>query len=512
MPGSRHEEVERKYSAAPGTQLPDLTGRGDVAEVRARPPEDLEAVYFDTAGLDLLRHHVTLRRRVGGADEGWHLKEPAGEDTRAETRLPLGRAVHTVPKPLREAVASLTGEHPLLPVARVSTRRVEHELDGPGGTVLAVLCDDDVHAERLLAPRLKQHWREWEVELADAPHGLLDLVESELLGAGARYAEVSSKVARALVAESPHRGPAPRPNDLRASRSSTWEVLAAYLGEHLPVLEAQGAGLHGETVHQLRIAARRLRSALSTYGPLFAPGAVDDLREELRWLGQALGGARDAEVLGGDLDDLLAQEPDRPYTASLRQHVQRDLDASQRLGRQEAVETLASERFRMLLRMLGAAAESPDLTSAASAPARMVLPHLLARDARRVRRAARAARRKPPGTAHDQALHEVRKKAKRLRYAAESASPVLGKRARRLATRAEALQESLGAHQDTVACRAWLEGLAGRSTGDPAVAFGAGRLHARAEQRARSAEEDYEQAWQRLPHQHVGRWVRGRSS
>ncbi len=515
MVGSRHDEVERKYTVMPGTEVPDLTTHDVVSKVRSRPREDLVAVYFDTADLDLLRHQITVRRRVGGSDEGWHLKEPAGRDTRTETRLPLGRTVHTVPEQLREAVAPISGERPLLPVARVSTRRVEYELYGPGGTVLAVLCDDDVHAERLLAPRLKQHWREWEVELAGAPPDLLDRVESELGRAGARPAQVSAKVARALVIESPPRESdpkesAPGTTGRSARRSTTWQVLAAYLEEPLGVLRERDAGVHGEAVHRLRIAARRLRSALSTYESVFAPGSVDDLREELRWLGGALGDARDCEVLRGDLDALLAQEPERPYTARLRARIERDLDASHALGQQQAVETLASERYRMLLRLLEAVTRSPDLAPTASDPARRVLPYLLARDIRRVRRAVRAARRTDPGTAHDQALHEVRKKAKRLRYAGESAIPVLGKRARRLARRTKRLQDSLGAHQDTVACRVWLEDLARRSADDPEVAFGAGRLHARAEQRARAAEEDYEEDWARLPHRHVDRWVRGR--
>ncbi|HSF99166.1 MAG TPA: CHAD domain-containing protein, partial [Ornithinibacter sp.] len=106
------------------------------------------------------------------------------------------------------------------------------------------------------------------------------------------------------------------------------------------------------------------------------------------------------------------------------------------------------------------------------------------------------------------ALHEVRKKAKRLRYGAESATPVLGKRARRLATRAKKVQDALGARQDTVASRAWLEGLAARADGDAAIGFGAGRLHAREEQRAEVAERRFEKEWGRLPSKDVDRWVR----
>ena len=107
----------------------------------------------------------------------------------------------------------------------------------------------------------------------------------------------------------------------------------------------------------------------------------------------------------------------------------------------------------------------------------------------------------------DEALHEVRKKAKRLRYAAESSTPVLGKRGKRLAKRAKAIQDALGAHQDTVASRAWLEGLASRAHGDAAVAFGAGRLHAREEQRADAAERGYDKALRQLPRKNVDRWV-----
>jgi CHAD domain-containing protein len=139
-----------------------------------------------------------------------------------------------------------------------------------------------------------------------------------------------------------------------------------------------------------------------------------------------------------------------------------------------------------------------------------VLPALLARDAKRVRRAAKAAHGCEPGPGRDEALHEVRKKAKRLRYSAEAATPVLGKRAKTLAKRAKSLQDSLGAHQDTVASRAWLEDLAGRADGDVGVAFGAGRLHAREELRAHFAEREYEKALRRLPRKRVANWLRGK--
>ncbi|KRF46316.1 hypothetical protein ASH01_22210 [Terrabacter sp. Soil811] len=92
MSPTRHDEVERKYDVDPTMVLPNLAEAEGVGSVR--PPEEfrLDAVYFDTAGLDLARRGVTLRRRSGGADAGWHLKLPVSGDTRTELQVPLGQA------------------------------------------------------------------------------------------------------------------------------------------------------------------------------------------------------------------------------------------------------------------------------------------------------------------------------------------------------------------------------------------------------------------------------------
>ena len=504
----RAEEVERKYTIGPDTSLPVLTDLDAVAGALPAREVDLAATYFDTEQLDLLRHGRTLRRREGGADEGWHLKEPSGKHSREETRLPLGRAVHTVPARLRRAVEAFTEGRPLVVVAGIATHRTETVLLDDDGTELAVVADDDVRAERLLAPALRQRWREWEVEIVDAPPSLLEDVEAALLPAGARRSEVSSKLARALAEESPGRRRAPRSAELHPDRASARDVMVAYLDQHLAVLEDHDTGLRGETVHRLRIAARRLRSALTTYRPLFEPGAVDAVRDELRWLGRELSDARDSEVLRGHLD-ALAEDADGvgiPTTA-LRQRIDHDLGQEHRRGHQAAKAAVADERFRRLVRSLDGITSAPALRSRATEPGRKVLPALLERDARRLRRAAKAARRTTGRAARDEALHEVRKKAKRLRYAAESATPALGKRAKRLAKRAKAVQDALGAHQDTLASRAWLEALSSRVEDDPALTFGAGRLHSLEEQRAGAAEDDYAKRWRRLQTKHVDRWV-----
>ncbi|MDQ2875042.1 MAG: CYTH domain-containing protein, partial [Actinomycetota bacterium] len=85
-------ETERKYEAEVGAVLPDLAGLPEVASESGLEEIQLEAEYYDTADLRLLGAGITLRRRRGGSDEGWHLKLPAGPDTRQELHLPLGRS------------------------------------------------------------------------------------------------------------------------------------------------------------------------------------------------------------------------------------------------------------------------------------------------------------------------------------------------------------------------------------------------------------------------------------
>src|SRR5665647_2760975 len=107
----------------------------------------LDATYFDTADARLARHHITLRRRTGGDDAGWHLKLPAGQDERTEVRRPLGRATRTVPVALVREVRAIVRDRRLVPIAVLHTVRIERRLlDGDGNT-LATIADDTVREE-----------------------------------------------------------------------------------------------------------------------------------------------------------------------------------------------------------------------------------------------------------------------------------------------------------------------------------------------------------------------------
>jgi hypothetical protein len=82
-------EVENKYAVGPGFVVPDLSGLPGVAAVSSPHTYHLTAIYLDTPGFRLASAHITLRRRTGGTDAGWHLKLPAGT-ARREVHAPLG--------------------------------------------------------------------------------------------------------------------------------------------------------------------------------------------------------------------------------------------------------------------------------------------------------------------------------------------------------------------------------------------------------------------------------------
>ena len=215
-------ETERKYDAAAGFTLPDLAGLDGVAAVTGPQTYRLRAIYFDTADFRLAAAKITLRRRTGGTDAGWHLKLPAGVDSRREVHAPLGRSASSVPARLAGLVAGWSGGQPLRPIARLATTRRLRRLAGRDGEVLAEVADDLVIGS-LPAPaasragaagpagpgmpewREASRWREIEIELVTGPRELLDSAGDLLRRAGAAPSAAVSKLSRLLAsaAEAP---------------------------------------------------------------------------------------------------------------------------------------------------------------------------------------------------------------------------------------------------------------------------------------------------------------------
>src|SRR5262249_35978999 len=145
-------EIEIKYEATEGTTLPDFGDLPHVTGTSRAPDEQLEAEYFDTADHRLIAAGITLRRRRGGHDAGWHLKLPAGAHTRREIAAPLGRPGQPVPEELASLVRVHTRGARLRRVARISTRRERLVLLDSSGQWLAEVASDDVAARAVGDP------------------------------------------------------------------------------------------------------------------------------------------------------------------------------------------------------------------------------------------------------------------------------------------------------------------------------------------------------------------------
>src|SRR5450631_391978 len=459
---TRYREIERKFDADPGMPLPDPSGAGGT--VSEALESKLDATYFDTADAQLARHRITLRRRTGGADAGWHLKLPAGQDERTEVRLPLGRATSAVPDALVRVVRAIVRDHPLVPIATLHTARTERRLLDAEGNALASIADDTVHGRRLTGEAVAvSTWREVEVELLDGDRSFLDEVSGRLRDAGLTPSESSSKLARVLgdIAA----GPPPATPDAmsQAGRATAGAVVLEYLQEQVDQLvmgDRDARADESGPVHTIRAATCRLGSALATYRPLLDRDRIDPVGKELKWLGQVLDRSRDVEVLHRRLRDLVAAQPDELATGPVGRRVDLELGDRRRGTHTDLVAALEGDRYFRLLDALDDLLADPPLTARAGKQAHKQLPALVSRAAQRVDRAARAAADDASPQARGQGLGEVAQSARRARYAAESAIPVAGKPARRLADRMKSLQDVLGEHRDALAARELLLELA----------------------------------------------------
>ncbi|MGY1634443.1 CHAD domain-containing protein [Geodermatophilus sp. SYSU D01186] len=536
---TEHLEIERKFEAAESFALPDLTGVGDVVSVGEPESHELEATYYDTVDLRLLRSRVTLRRRTGGPDAGWHVKLPAGAGARRELHQPLGRASRTVPKAVLAPVLGQLGTATPAPVATLRTRRVVHHLLDGEGRVLAEVADDVVLGTALATDpgeaATVTSWREVEVELVDGDAALLDAVTDRLVAAGARVSALPSKVGRVLDGRLPAAAPAPAPaapapTDEPAaegspeggkakkskkagkaktgkSRKSAEAVAAAASGKApeagdvvLAAVAAQLAALREadlavrtdqeEGVHDFRVACRRLRSILAAFRPVLDRVRTDPLREELRWVGEQLSAARDGEVALAHLRALVADQPVELVLGPVAARLQQTVVSEHEAGSQKVTRALSDRRYLRLLDALEELQLDRPLTPAASDPAARVAADAVRRTGKRLRRTVAAAQ-ELEGSEREHALHAVRKAAKRLRYTAEVAAGVVGTPAEDLVTSLKEVQEALGAVQDTVVTRAYCRrlGLAAFAAGENAWTLG--RLHGLEEARAARAADRF---------------------
>ncbi|WP_106848767.1 CYTH and CHAD domain-containing protein [Blastococcus sp. Marseille-P5729] len=495
-------EIERKYAAPARNAVPKLDALPAVDRVRRRRATTLQAQYFDTDDLTLIGAHVTLRKRVGGIDEGWHLKLPA-QGYRHELHSPLTDS-DDVPDAFLVRLHPLLRGRALRPVVRLTTRRTVHELLDPSGGLLAEVCDDRVESKPDIDGLDEIAWREWEVELHAADPALLDAIEPLLIERGASADVGPSKLARALAHLVPDGPPQPAPP---GKKPTVADVAREYLWQEIGRLKDHDAGarLHEpDAVHQMRVAARRLRSVLSSYRDIVGRERSAELRGELKALADSLGGARDSEVMLARLNALLDAQPPETVLGPVRERINDELTARYDEAHADAMKFMSSGRYYALLDALDALVL--DWEPAGGTEPAKALRGVFDRDWKRVRGAVHEANEIEDQAEHEHALHEVRKSAKRLRYGMDSAHAVIGKDAKKLAKASAAITEILGDHNDSVITAGVIAALAEKAHARGEDTFTYGRMHAQEQAHASVSREELTQALDTLNELRFDAW------
>ncbi len=558
-------EIEAKFAVDFSTPLPDLAAAEGVEAVGSEQHQELSAIYFDTADLRLTRAKITLRRRTGGNDAGWHLKLP-GKVGRKEVRVGLDASPdeHTVPRELLAEVRSIVRAHPLSPIAQVDNQRTEVTYVGAEGAEVLEFCDDHVTARSFLPTGRETRWREWEIELSQSVAGtpageeLLASASQRLKAAGAYPSASPSKLATAL-GESADR--APIPAGLQESQVKEGAPAAAVVAalranrDKLLAYDPKVRADEWDSVHQMRVATRELRSHLQTFHGIVEGPEIAQIEHELKDLAAMLGLARDAEVVEERWKSLLAAEDSGVLDEETREHIAHDMGREYRRAHRRVIGALNSDRYLTLLDMLdelllnppvkdptdaaaaeinadqdtasSEQAEQPENTEqtepAAAEPAPEPTP---APDSKKARKQALkemdAVMARHLGMAYDKLVkrhkkavknwdnealslhereeyfHDMRKSAKRLRYAAEAAGSATRLDTKPLYKACKDMQSVLGDFQDSVTSRERLLQLAAAARRRGEDTFGYGLLYQRERAIGLEALEDYRDSFARI--------------
>jgi CHAD domain-containing protein len=490
-------ERELKFSPGPLFVVPDL---GSIAGVHPEPPvtERLSAAYFDTDDFRLARAGASLRYRD---PEGWTVKLPAGRGDGALERheLHVDGEPGDPPAAAVDLVHALVRREPLCVVGRLSTVRTKVTLRDDGGNDIGELVDDEVSV--LEGVRLAARFREIEVEITDdADDALPAALVARLRAAGAGHPDPVPKIVRALGPRAADPPDLPEPPPLDFASTAREVVRAAIVRSARRLIDHDPGvrlGRDPEAVHQARVATRRLRSDLRTFRAVLDTEWSEPLRDELKWLGDALGSVRDTEVLLERLEGRLEELP--PRDADDGKALLAQLAAHREHARADLLAAMRSDRYFALLDALVDAARTPRFATDVDDD-ELELSDFVQKPWRKLRKAADAI--DEQSSDHD--LHQTRIRAKRVRYAAEAVAEALGKDAKKFAEAAESVQELLGEHQDAIVAADWLRHHAGT---EPATAFVAGELVVMERDAAREARDEWPEVWRKARRKKLRRWM-----
>jgi CHAD domain-containing protein len=440
-----HETLEReiKLEAPPTFSLARLQPHLDGYTTSPLSWRRLHTIYFDSEDLRLTRWGLSLRFRL---HEGWTLKIPVPRDARAlyrEEHVFEGTPDQVPAGALDLAAGYLRGAIPR-PVAELRTLRTKRHVLSDGGDDLAEVAEDDVRV--VDGSHVVMRFREIEIELTEnAADDTLGTLEHLLRNEGAGPPDPTPKNVRAL---GPRACEPEIPIPPVGRHSTLGEVLHAALARSAERFVRYDAALRlradAEAVHQARVAIRRMRSDLRTFAAILDRVWADAVREKLRWVSDTFSAARDADVLLARLghDSAALPDADRRRVDEVLRALRTERDAAY----QRVREMLRDRRYVDVLETIVEAARAPVFGEGAASPASEVAGTNLGGAWKKLRGAIRK-RMRPPS---DRELHQIRIKAKRVRYAAEALAPAVGGRLAAFARRVAALQTILGEQHDAV--------------------------------------------------------------
>ncbi|MCQ1987395.1 CHAD domain-containing protein [Arthrobacter sp. zg-Y844] len=484
--------------------LPPLHELSGVAKV-AQPREGRRTeVRYDTSDGSLHRHRFSLSRHTD--DDGgtrWERSAPSLEPAVRSSNTAEPEA--GIPTELVEDVQAVVRGRELAPVQTLVTRYLEYDLLDSAGTVLARVTDESTRTNDVEAEPGGPGRRVWTIS---SDHNALGTEAGTMfLAAGAVPAGPEAGGGRDAVRHPERAGagtggaPDGTDADLLDAGSPVALLLLEYLREQFEELLRHDPRVRrGDTdgIHKMRVATRRLRSALSSYRSTMDPEPGRSLRGELRWIARVLGEARDAQVMRHRLQELIASEPADLVMGPVAARVDEELLHDYRQAYGHVREALHSQRYFQALDGLEALLDRPFWTETARKPAGPAAARIVRRDRKRLHRRVRATR-TLAGEDYAEALHDARKDAKQLRYAAEVWAPVQPKEAKEMVDAAEHVQKVLGEYQDSVVTQAYLRRMGATALAAGENGFTYGRLHALEQASAQSARARFARAWKGFP-------------
>ena len=489
--------------------VPPAPGLSEVHHTDVAPQRVLEIERYDTADLRLAAAGVTLAVLRDDSPARWELHTP-GE--REPLHLPVDRTAPAgarlaLPAEIDDLVRGVARGRAVRPVGLLHTTRTEHRLLDASGTRRATVVHDHVTLSTLGRSTHVEAWTEVSI---DAPEPLRAALAERAAEAGLRPAAPcgAAELSRLLRPS--------RPADERVpgkkARKKAGGALVAYLAaqnERLAAADLRVRRGEPDSVHQLRVSARRMRSALQGYRKLLDRERTEPLVDGLRQLGRDLAPARDAEVQRERVLHGLAELPAELRMGGAAAVANRYFGRIESEGAAAALTTLDSPAYVQLREQLDQLIADPPLRKQARKSATKELPRHVARQERRfAARVTRALDPEQPVEQRDLALHQARKAGKRLRYVTEVARPAVGKPAKRHAKAVKGIQQALGDHQDTVVARGILRSLGALAHVDGENGFAFGVLHGQDTARAAAVEARLPALWKAASAKKLRRWLR----